>query len=401
MADTTRNIWNDRDGEEQQVRRKKHPVLFSLLSFLLVLVVVLCVVLFAAYRDGTGFDVLRRYLHYGKAEEVGGASIYDYDADGTNHFAVLEDHLVVLSETALQVLSPDGEIVWSASVNMVAPALSKGDSYAVAYDVGGTKAYIVDCYGEVMTLDTSDMDKGEGRIIAATMNEEDWLAVTMEKQKYKSCVQVYDSEMELAFVFNSSRRFAMDAVVVGEGERLAAVTLGQEDSTFVSNVVLYELTKEEPLANYDIADGLLVAIQAKQDQIISVSDTCLTYADKEGNIVASYGYGEAYLREYDVTGDDFAALQLNRYQTGSLGRLVTVGTDGAELGVLDVSEEILDISAAGRYLAVLYADRVVVYNQNLQVYASLAGIDQVRGILMRPDGSVLLLSAESAKIFLP
>ena len=78
-----------------------------------------------------------------------------------------------------------------------------------------------------------------------------------------------------------------------------------------------------------------------------------------------------------------------------------MGTDGTQLGSLDVKEEILDISAAGRYLAVLYADRVVVYNPDLQVYASLTGIDQARGVLMRPDGSVLLLGAESAHLFLP
>ena len=402
MADTTRNIWKkDKNEEEKTPGRKKHPVLLAFVSFFLILVVVLGVVLLAAYRDGTGFDVLRRYLHYGKAEEVSGTSVYDYDADGTNHFAVLENHLVVLSETSLKVLSSDGETVWETSVNMSAPALSKGGAYAAAYDVGGTKVYILDAYGEVMTLDTERMEEGEGRIIAVTMNEEDWLAVTMEKQKYKSCVQVYDPEMKLAFVFNSSRRFAMDACVMGDGERLAAVTLGQEDSRFVSNVVLYELTADEPLADYDIEDGLLIELCADGDQIIALSDTSLTCADGKGNITGTYVYGDVYLREYDLAGDGFAALQLNRYQSGSIGQIITVGTDGTELGVLEVSEEILDISAAGRYLAVLYANRVVVYDPNLQVYASLTGIDQVRGVLMRPDGSVLLLSAESAQLFLP
>ena len=323
-------------------------------------------------------------------------TVYDYDADGTNHFAVVENHLVVLSETSLKVLSSDGETVWSASVNMSAPALSQGTAHAVAYDVGGTKAYVVDAYGEVMTL-----EYGEDRVIAATMNSEDWLTVTTEKQKYKSYVHVYDPEMDLAFAFRSSRRFAMDACVMGDGERLAAVTLGQENSQFVSNVVLYELTSEEPLANYDITDGLLVEISAGEDRIVTVSDTCLTYADADGNVTGNYVYGDVYLREYDLGGDGFVALQLNRYQSGSLGQIITVGTDGVQLGALEVSEEILDISAAGRYLAVLYANRVVVYDPSLAVYATLTGIDQVRGVLMRPDGAVLLLSAESAQLFLP
>ena len=230
---TKKNIWNDDDGETKTKKVKKsRRGLWSFLSFLLILAVVLGVVMLAAYRDGTGFDVLRRYLHYGKAETSGGEAVYDYDSDATNHFAVLGQQLVVLSETGLQVLSPNGEAVWSKPVNMNAPALDKGNAFAVAYDIGGTALYVVDENGEVMTLKT------EETILAAALNDQDWLAVTTEKQKYKGCVQVYDPEMELVFEFNSSRRFVTYATVIGEGKGLTAVTLGQENSTFVLNIVL-------------------------------------------------------------------------------------------------------------------------------------------------------------------
>lgn len=66
-------------------------------------------------------------------------------------------------------------------------------------------------------------------------------------------------------------------------------------------------------------------------------------------------------------------LLLNRYQSGSVGRLVTVASDGEEIASLDISEEVRDISANGRYLSVLYADRLVVYNRDLQIYATLHG----------------------------
>ena len=84
-----------------------------------------------------------------------------------------------------------------------------------------------------------------------------------------------------------------------------------------------------------------------------------------------------------------------------MGRLVTVAADGTELGSLDVSEEVQDISACGKYLAVLYLDRLVIYNQALETYASLAGTESIRDVLVRSDGSALLLSSEYAKLFLP
>lgn len=397
MADTTKDIWNDDDGEEKPKRRRG---LRGFLVFFLTLAAVLAVVLLAAYRDGTGFDVLRRYLNYGSVEKVGGEAYYEYDASTQNRFAALGETLVVLSETSLRLLDGDGGEIWSTSVNMAAPALSRGGGRAVAYDVGGTALYVVDESGQVMSLTADE----EEPFIAATLNEQGWLAVTAEKRNVKGCVSVYNENAELVFTFRSSRRFVTDAYVADDCTALAAVTLGQEDSVFVSNVVLYDLTKPgevEPMADYDISDGLVAAIGQQGEALATVSDTCLTFADTKGEVTATYSYGGAYLRDYDLSGDGFAVLLLNRYQSGSVGRLVTVDAAGAELGSLDVNEEVLSVSAAGRYLAVLYADRLIVYNQDLQVYASLQGTGYAKEILVRTDGSALLLSGESAGLFLP
>ena len=394
MADTTRDIWNDNDGEEEKKPRRK---LRGFLLFLLTLVAVLGVVMFAAYRDGTGFDVLRRYLNYGGAEKAGSEAVYNFDASSSNRFAVLGDRLVVLSDTRLRVLNASGGEVWSTAVSMTAPALESGGGKAVAYDVGGPALYVVDQNGEVFSLTATE----EEPLISASLNEEGWLAVTAKMKGYKGCVRVYDSDMEEVFRFRSSRRFLTDAWVAGKGEALAAVTLGQENGTFVSNVVLYRLTEEEPYGNYDITDGLVADIGWVDGKFAAVSDTSLTFADIKGELEGSFGYKGAHLREYDLHGDGFAAVLLNRYQSGSVGRLVTVGADGTELGSLEVSEEVQDISAAGRYLAVLYLDRLVIYNQALETYASLKGTESARGVLMRTDGSALLLSSESAKLFLP
>lgn len=399
MADTTKDIWNDNDGEEEKPKKRRKLRGFAV--FFLTLVVVLAVVLLAAYRDGTGFDVLRRYFNYGSVEKVSDGLLYEYDASSQNRFAALGEHLVVLSETSLRVLDDDGGEVWSANVSMSAPALGQGGGRVVAYDVGGLELYVLDQKGEVLHL-TADPEEP---FIAASLNAKGWLAVTAEKRGYKGCVSVYDEDMDQVFFeFKSSRRFLTDAYVTDDCASLAAVTLGQENSVFVSNVVLYDLTKSgevEPAADYNVTDGLVAAIGQQSGKLAAVSDTCLTFADTTGEIAASYAYGGAYLRDYDLSGDGFVVLLLNRYQSGSVGRLATVDAEGTELGALDVNEEVLSISAAGRYLAVLFANRLVIYNQDLQVYASLNGTDYAREVLMRTDGSVLLLSSDSAGLFLP
>ena len=52
-------------------------------------------------------------------------------------------------------------------------------------------------------------------------------------------------------------------------------------------------------------------------------------------------------------------------------------------------------------LAVLYTDKLVIYNPELQEYATLTGTNMAKEALVREDGSALLISSENARLFLP
>ena len=353
----------------------------------------------AAYRGGTGFDVLRRYLHYGRAKDYAADPIYTYEFSPNNHFMPVGESLVVLSDTRLTLLDRSGYELWSAAVHMSSPALVRGANRAVAYDAGGTELHILDASGEVATLTAAEDEP----FLSARLNRNGWLAVTSGKQDFKGAVRVYDADMNLAFEFYSARRFVTDACVTDDNHRVAVVTLGQEESVFVSDIVLYRLNDESAQAetDYMLPDALCMELTQKGQHLLTISDTCITRARTDGEIRNVYDYTGEYLREYDCGGDGYTALLLNRYQSGSVGRLVTVGSDGMETGSIDVREEVLDISAAGRYLAVLYADRLVIYHSSLREYASMEDTGDLRGILMRSDGTVLLLGSSSARLFLP
>ena len=150
-----------------------------------------------------------------------------------------------------------------------------------------------------------------------------------------------------------------------------------------------------------MSDGLVLAIGQQDDLLVTVTDTCLALTDRDGEDQVRYDYGGAYLREYAMEGDGFTALLLNRYKSGSVGTLVTVDEEGQEIASLEVREEVLGLSAAGRYLGVLYLDRLVIYNQDLQEYAVLNGISYAKTVLMRQDGTALLVGSQKAELFLP
>lgn len=393
MADRTKDIWNDDD--EENLPPKRHR-LRNFLIFFLLLLAVLGVVLAAAWRDGTGLDILRRYFAYGRSEGDGTTG-YVYDASSTNRFVKLGNTLAILSDTSLSLVNGNGETVWSASVKMEAPALSAVGDRAVAYDVGGTELYVLDEKGLVYQQSADDTEP----FLAATLNSGGELAVTARKQNCKASVSAYDTAGNPLFTFNSSERFVSNAYVTNDGKYLAAMTLGQSGGAFASSVVLYDLTATDPVASWAVGDGMCYDMGAVGQSLAMVCDDGLYFSSSARELSGTYSYNGSYLREYDLHGEDYAVLLLNRYRSGSVGRLVTVGTDGKEIAALPVSDEILSISASGRYIAVLYADKLVIYTPQLEQYASLTGTDYAREALVGNDGSALLLAAEHAVRFLP
>ena len=344
---------------------------------------------------GAGLDAVRRYLRYGSRDNA--ARVYSYPASPSARFAALGDTLVVLTDTSLRLIGADGDEIWSQPVRMNSPALSVNGNRVAAWDVGGSELYALSESGPLLSLTADD----DGPFLAARFNRNGWLSVTTGRQGYKGAVRVYDMRMKPVFEFHSSRRFVMDACVLNDNRRVAALTLGQSESVFVTDAVYYRLDEKEPETNCEIPDALPLELRQNGAGLTAVCDTCLVHLTADGAISARYDYDGAWLREYDTGGDGFTALYLSRYQSGSVGKLVTVDDDGAELGSVEVMEEVVDISAAGHYLAALYTDRLVVYNLALGVYASLGGTENVRGVMMRSDGSALLLGNSSAQLFLP
>ena len=102
-----------------------------------------------------------------------------------------------------------------------------------------------------------------------------------------------------------------------------------------------------------------------------------------------------------INGGKFAAVLLENYSSGGLTHLATVNTAGEEIAALTVDSQVLDLSAAGRYVAVLYTSSLVIYDRNLRQCAVLEDVNFARRVLMRSDGSAVLAGTNSASLYLP
>ena len=395
MKKDTQSIYDLPQGDlqEEQPRRlrqkkKSRRGLWLTLTVLVVLGAVAAAVLW----DANSFDGLRRSIIYARAEkdETGCAKLYYYENDATSRFAAIDGSLVTVAANQVRLLDERSQVLYQNSVRFLHPDLVSGGGVAVAYDIGGTVLYALDSKGLRWQQET------EGELIAVTVNPHGYVTAVYNKSGAKAAVTVWDSNGAAVFTFQSAQRFVMTAALGQDDRTLAAVTMGQEDGKFQSFLVLYHTDSDKMVATTPVDGGVAYALETLQREFCAVTEQGLYLLDSGGELKASYSYGGQFLRRCVVGDGGWAALLLSRYKSGGYASLITVDGDGNELGGCDIDGEVLDISTAGRYVAVLFSDRLTIYDKYLTEVATLPDVSEVRAVLMRADGSAVLAGASGA-----
>ena len=383
------------DGEERKPEQTGRGGVFlrRLGTFLVTALVVLGVVAVSMMGDGNPLDRLRRWLNYGAAAAQ---AEYLFAADANNQYALLDGYLVVLSQNYLQFLEDSGNAYRSVEeLGLSNPVLDTGGGLALAYDAGGQNLVVASPEGAELEL---PLEEGYG-YLSARLNGSGWLAAVSEKSGYKGSVTVYNQEHALVYEVDLSSQFVVDALVTEDCKSVLLVTYGEKDGAFCTNLVRYELTQEEPVSTAALTGFVCFDLCQMGEGLACVSDSALAFA-RGDRMEGTYSFGGQYLQDYSF-GGDFTAVFLTRYQSGSIGTLVTLDSRGNVLGVLDVGDEILDIDARGEYLAVLQSNVLTIYDRELTEYSRLTDTDYAGSVLMEEDGAALIIGSSSARRYLP
>ncbi len=359
--------------------------------------VVLLVVACAALWDSTAFDGLRRSVIYAQAkkDENGCALLYNYAAQKDQRCTYLNGSLILTSQHHVTILSESGQEIYHTDVKFHKAAVTDNGTLAAVYDIGGREVYLLNTKGLVRKLET------DGEILDCSLNGRGDLVVTAGKKGYKAAVSVYDSKGALRFEFKSSDRFLMTAAVQEDGNQIAVVTMGEAEGSFASTVVLYRMDSTEPQANCQLPGGAVYDIRVVGSNYCAVAEDGLFFVGKDGEQKAFFDFEDTYLRRCSLRGDGYAAVVLGRYKSGGETQLVTVSDHGELIGRVDMGGEVLAVDAAGKYVAVLRSDALTIYDKKLNICAQLDDVSFAKEVLMREDGSALLVGAESASLYLP
>mgnify|MGYP000079106269 FL=1 len=395
--------------DEQASRRKRPGLLLRFLAFLVTLALVLGAVFLVLNYDKLNFDAVRRWFSYRSLErsDNGQAESFSYDGGNTNRFTPVGSDLLVCTENTIRLYSGSGSVYVDETVSLEHPAADSEGSRALVYDAGGQ--YLFAFSDRALAWDlTLDDDLS---LLSATVNSAGYAAVTAEQNGYKGSVTVYDPSGASIMRLALSSSFIMDAAVSPDSKTLAVLTIGLEDGNFESRLSFYSMdessytmdehaTEPTPSAVCSLGNDVILDLRWGSGGVWCLGESGAALVSPSGERTASTDFTGRYLKEFSLEGDGFAAALVGKYRAGTSADLVVLAEDG-ESRSLPVEEQVLSLSAAGRYIAVLTADRLDIYTQDLTLYNTLEGTQSARAVLMRSDGSAMLIDSETARLYVP
>lgn len=390
--------------DEQKVpNKKKRNIVLQVIAFIITAALVAGAVFLIANHDRLNLDSLKRYFTYRSLErnDSGQAKSFPYSNSSTDIFAAFGDDLLICSGGGVRLYSGGGVCYVEDSISLETPAVDICGDTAAVYSVGGNAIYLYRDRAQYAVI--SDP---EWVILSVRLNESGWLAVTTQQSGYKAVITVYNNQQQKCAAFRLSSSFVSDAVVTDDCDSLAVVSLGQDGTSFESTLSFYDLpdTKNPgvdydltPSISYSLGNNVILALQGG-NTIRCIGDYGVSVWN--GKSVNSWSCQNEYLKTFALS-DEFTAMLIGKYRLSSQAELYTIDERGNPSVGRAINEQVLSMSAAGKYVAVLTANRLDIYNQDLDLYASLDGTSGAKEVLMREDGSALLISSETAHLYVP
>ena len=317
------------------------------------------------YRDRFNLDALRRWFEYRELEtsETGEAEPFTHAGGEQASFAYLKNGVLMASAAGARYYSLSGELYAEEAFHL-------------------------------------DLGSG-GELLSARLNDAGWLAVTYQGGGHKGSVTVYDGTYTKEIIKINLSTFIVDAAVSPDCRTVAIVTMGQENGSFQSQIRFYPVDQKEPSATVPLGNMVVMDLDYEDGQLWVLGEDRVTTVSEDGSVTGSYSLGRNYLKGCSFGGDGFAVLLLSRYRAGSAGQAVVVGPDGTETASLTLPVNVLDLDAAGRYLALLSGERLEVYTSDLTPYSSLEHTQNARHLSLSDSGAALLANAQRAWLYLP
>ena len=416
---------------------KKMTLKRRMILLLICLVLILLTIFSLTFRDKLGLNLFTRFLTYDN--ETANVT-FAHNIRSEDLFVALDFKLLACGETSLQLFSGTGSTLLQTQVAMENPAVGSNGKQAVVYDAGGHSLYVISKDKVAFPLELTE----DQYILSATINEAGWVAVTTKEDGYKGVVSIYNAEYELFGSIRLSSHYLRNAIVTPDCSGLYALSTAQSLGNYESRLLYYSFDQyrpvdeaedteeelvllpptipdpnapvvsedeappaettpsaEDPVSQVALGNSVVLSMTATENRCWVLAEDALYIFLSSGELSQKYDFAGKYLKRASLNGTDFAVLLLSQSATGNSGTIVTVDNEGAAIATKEFQEPILDLTAAGRYLAILTPNGLQVFGKDLKEISNSPVVQGVHSINLFPDGTLAQIMDENIRLYIP
>lgn len=379
-------------------RGKGLRITLMLLSILLVLLLLAWLI----FPHVMNPDRLVRFFRYMGLREKENYGRVTFEAAAGNVYAGFDDGLLVGTETGLTLYALDGEQKAFVQGSLPTPVLRTGGEVSLVFSPGSSYAAAIGAGGDIL-LDGAL----SGALLDASVSFDGYSVRLTAESGSKAVAEVLNPKQEAIYRFSSRTRYLNACAVSEKGEWLAVASLEEERSIYRSAVVL--LRTDRPVADLEQEDSGAVRAELgnrviyelrflDESHLLAVTQDELVFLDLKGELLSTLPLEGERLVDYAVSREGWLLLAL---EGGGAARVLSLDASGNTLARLDLADRVRSVSAEGRYGAVLTEMELRILDSRLEEYDRSWDVLGATRVVVRADGTALLIAAGGTKLFIP
>lgn len=347
-------------GQRRTVKRKR-PLPFgcsSRAAVCITICLICCIFVFVIARwDDFSPNGISEWFAFS------GASADDFPVDITgnsileNNIQLSNNGLFYISDTSIIGLDSSGEEVYNAQHNFTNPLLKCNDAYSIAYNVGGSNFRIIS--------DQTEIYRGtQGSFINdCDITSKGVYAVISDQTGYLSMLSVYDTDNNMIFSYSFNDYYAVSVSLNESGTMAAVGSVNSVDGEMVSRIYVLDFSKTEPVSVLTYNDQLVYSVKfVSEGKFAVITDSLVSVIDTSKQKEIPYSFGNKVLTAYDISYGNGIFISLSRSDDGRECSVISLDTDGNEVGSFATELKIFSLSAYADKIAFLSSDKLYIYN---------------------------------------
>lgn len=314
------------------------------------------------------------------------------DADNVYSFTAYDNGYVILTENGISYVDSDGDETSRQQLTYSNPSLDISGSRILVFDRGNTSYSLFRSDALYSQMTTSE------NILDAAVCSRDNYAIAVKDENAKCILYGFDGNGNIIYQWNCPDGYIADIAMNSSGSKVAVTVINSVNAVLSSKIYILDFEYDSAYAEFDYPDEIVIGSEFISGRKIQVITDENVYLISGRNQEAVYSYGSADICYSSISEARYTAVVTNNHTHDDYYTLVIFGAAGNLRCAVDITGNVMDVSASDKSICVLFENKTETYSGRGKLVGTTSDINYNDEIIINGN-YIFVLSSDSVKRF--